>query len=98
MESTTVGLFRFFWLPIGHAWEVALPVKWNPPGTATDRLSQRNISNRNQRKRASWWSPRSPLLLNYLQLVAGARYVPNRQILSIAFRSELIHLQHLGGQ
>jgi hypothetical protein len=31
--------------------------------------------------------PRNPMIA----LVAGARYVPNRQLLSIPFRSELIH-------
>src|ERR1700730_14442434 len=36
-------------------------------------------------------SSRKPMLRQVLEMVAGARYVPNRQFLSIPFRSELIH-------
>jgi hypothetical protein len=32
-----------------------------------------------------------PVLRQVLEMVAGARYVPNRQFLSIPFRSELVH-------
>jgi len=44
---------------------------------------------RGQKKNAGW-SVR-PSVLVRLELVAGGRYVPNTQFLSIPFRNELIH-------
>ena len=66
---------------------VTLPIKMPRAGLGFE-LGELGYKSRHQFAR---YSSCKPVLRQVLEMVAGARYVPNRQFLSIPFRSELIH-------